>query len=422
MAEQVLMNPPSPPDAADAPSPHHSPMGFGEFVIVIASLMAMTSLATSMMLAVLAEIGKTFGLAETSTQSVLTSFFVGFAVGQFIVGPISDRFGRRALLIGGLALYLAGSLLCIVAPSFETLLAARLIQGLGAAAPRIITISVIRDCYAGRRMASVMSLAMTVLMIIPVVSPAFGQAVVLALPWRWIFVFLTIYGVLSMAWMYVRLPETLRPENKRTLQPSAIADAVWQALSTRRTLGYMLATGVTQGMLLATLYAAPQVMGDLLGMGGYFTIAFGASAAVMSTGSFLNSRLVGRFGMRLLSHLGMAVATLLSALFLLLAYANMVDGIVYVVLVSLINALCMAASSNFNAMAMEPQGHIAGTASSLFGSVTTLMQAGIAHFIGLAYNGTMIPLIAGLVVCGVAVLTIAAVTERGRLFGGPPSV
>lgn len=414
------MIPPSPPDTADEPSPRHSPMGFGEFVVVIASLMAMTSLATSMMLAVLAEIGKTFGLGETSTQSVLTSFFVGFSVGQFIVGPISDRFGRRPALIGGLALYLAGSLLCIVAPSFETLLAARLIQGLGAAAPRIITISVIRDCYAGRRMASVMSLAMTVLMIVPVVSPAFGQAVVLALPWPWIFVFLTIYGVLSMAWMYVRLPETLRPENRRSLQPAAIADAVWQALSTRRTLGYMLATGVTQGMLLATLYAAPQVMGDLLGMGGYFTVAFGISAAVMSTGSFLNSRFVWRFGMRLLSHLGMSVATLLSALLLWLASANMVDGVVYVVLVSVINALCMAASSNFNAMAMEPQGHIAGTASSLFGSVTTLMQAAIAHFIGLAYNATMIPLVAGLVACGIAVIAIAAITERGRLFGAPP--
>lgn len=412
----------SPPGPADEISPRHSPMGFGEFVVVIASLMAMTSLATSMMLAVLAQIGKTFGLGEASTQSVLTSFFVGFAIGQFVIGPIADRYGRRPALIGGLSLYLAGSLLCIVAPSFETLLAARFIQGLGAAAPRVITISVIRDCYSGRRMASVMSLAMTVLMVIPVVSPAFGQAVVLALPWRWIFVFLTIYGVLSMAWMYARLPETLIPENRRSLQPSRIIDAAWQVLTTRRTLGYMLATGVTQGMLLATLYAAPQVMGDLLGMGPYFTVAFGIAAAAMSAGSFLNSRLVGRFGMRLLSHGCMIGATLLSALLLWLAHENMVDAVVYTVLMSIINALCIAASSNFNAMAMEPQGHIAGTASSLFGSVTTLMQAAIAHFIGLAYNATMIPLVTGLVVCGIVVIVTAALTERGRLLGAPPSL
>ena len=162
-------------------------------------------------------------------------------------------------------------------------------------------------------------------------------------------------------------------------------------------------------------------MGDLLGMGPYFTVSFGIAAAAMSTASFVNSRLVGRFGMRLLSHGCIIGATLFSALLLWLAHEKLVDAIVYTVLMSIINALCIAASSNFNAMAMEPQGRIAGTASSLFGSVTTLMQAGIAHFIGLAYNGTMIPLIAGLVVCGVAVLTIAAVTERGRLFGGPPA-
>ena len=241
------MTSPPPTDAADYVSPRHQPMRFAEFVIVIASLMALTALATSMMLAVLAEIGKTFGVDVTKTQSVLTAFFVGFSVGQFVVGPVSDRFGRRAVLLGGVTLYLVATVLCVLAQSFETLLVARCLQGLGVAAPRVITISVVRDCYSGRRMASVMSLAMTALMVIPVVAPAFGQVVVLALPWRWIFVFLGLYGLLVMAWMYLRLPETLAPENKRSLQPLSILGAVWQALTTRRTLGYMLATGVTQG-------------------------------------------------------------------------------------------------------------------------------------------------------------------------------
>ena len=301
------MTSPPPTDAADYVSPRHQPMSFAEFVIVIASLMALTALATSMMLAVLAEIGKTFGVDVTKTQSVLTAFFVGFSVGQFVVGPVSDRFGRRAVLLGGVTLYLVATVLCVLAQSFETLLVARGLQGLGVAAPRVITISVVRDCYSGRRMASVMSLAMTALMVIPVVAPAFGQVVVLALPWRWIFVFLGLYGLLVMAWMYVRLPETLAPENKRSLQPLSILGAVWQALTTRRTLGYMLATGFTQGSLLATLYAAPQVMGELLGMGNYFTVAFGVAAAAMSFGQFLNSQLVGRFGMRLLSHSAVVV-------------------------------------------------------------------------------------------------------------------
>jgi DHA1 family bicyclomycin/chloramphenicol resistance-like MFS transporter len=392
-------------------------MSFAEFVMVMASVMALTALATSMMLAVLAEIGKSFDVDVTVTQSVLTAFFVGFSVGQFVVGPISDRYGRRPVLLGGLALYLAASVLCVASPSLETLLVARFIQGLGAAAPRVVTISVVRDCYSGRRMASVMSLAMTALMVIPVIAPTFGQLVVLVAPWRWIFVFLTLYGIVVTAWMYTRLPETLAPENKRTLLPLQIIDAVWQALSTRRTLGYMLATGVAQGLLLATLYSAPQVMGELLGMGAYFTIAFGVAAAAMSFGQFVNSQLVGRLGMRLLSHSAVVIGTVLAVALLLLARADAVDAAGYTAFMCVINALFMAASSNFNAMAMEPQGRIAGTASSLFGSVTTMVQAVIAHTIGQAYDGSMLPLASGMVACGLTVIAIAAITERGRLFG-----
>jgi DHA1 family bicyclomycin/chloramphenicol resistance-like MFS transporter len=265
--------------------------------------------------------------------------------------------------------------------------------------------------------ANVMSLAMTALMAIPVIAPALGQVVVLALPWRWIFVFLGLYGLLAMAWMYVRLPETLAPENKRSLQPLSILGAVWQALTTRRTLGYMLATGFTQGSLLATLYAAPQVMGELLGMGNYFTVAFGVAAAAMSFGQFLNSQLVGRFGMRLLSHSAIVVGTLASVLLLVLAHADAIGVVSYTIFMCLCNALFMAASSNFNAMAMEPQGRIAGTASSLFGSVTTMLQALIAHTCRQAYDGTMLPLASGMVACGVTIIVIAAITERGKLFG-----
>lgn len=411
------MHAPPQTEAADYVSPRHQPMSFGEFVILIATVMALTSLATSMMLAVLTEIGKTFSVDVTRTQSVLTAFFIGFSIGQFVVGPVADRFGRRAVLLGGLALYLVASVLCVVSPSFETLLIARFLQGLGAAAPRVVTISVIRDCYSGRRMASVMSLAMTALMVIPVLAPTLGQIIVLVAPWRWIFVFLTLYGVVAMAWMYLRLPETLAPENKRSLQPLAILDAVRQALTTRRTLGYMLATGIAQGLLLATLYSAPQVMGELLGMGHYFTVAFGVAAAAMSFGQFMNSRLVGRLGMRLLSHGAVLVGTLLSVALLLLAHADMVGIVSYTFFMCAINALFMAAGSNFNAMAMEPQGRIAGTASSLFGSVTTMMQATIAHTIGQLYDGTMLPLAAGMVGCGILVIVIAAITERGKLFG-----
>jgi DHA1 family bicyclomycin/chloramphenicol resistance-like MFS transporter len=411
------MTSPPPTDAADHVSLRHQPMPFGEFVMLIACLMALTSLATSMLLAVLVQMGKAFSVDVTATQSVLTTFFVGFSIGQFVVGPIADRFGRRPVLLGGLALYLIASVLCIVAPTLETLLIARFLQGFGAAAPRVVTISVVRDCYSGRRMASVMSLAMTALMVVPVIAPTIGQVVVLAAPWRWIFVFLALYGIVAIAWMSLRLPETLAPENRRSLQPLVILDAVRQALTTPQTLGYMLACGVAQGLLLATLYAAPQVMGELLGMGNYFTIAFGIAAAAMSLAQFANSQLVGRFGLRPLSHGAVIVGTLLSVALLLLARADAVGIISFTAFMCVVNALFMAAASNFNALAMEPQGRIAGTASSLFGSVTTMVQAMIAHGIGKLYDGTMLPLATGMVACGITVIVVSAVTERGRLFG-----
>jgi DHA1 family bicyclomycin/chloramphenicol resistance-like MFS transporter len=410
------MNSPASIEPTDSASLRHQPMVFLEFVMLVSCLMALTALATSTMLAVLAPIGRTFGVNEASTQGVLTAFFIGFSVGQFIVGPVSDRFGRRPVLLGCLALYLAASVLCIVSPSFETLLLARFVQGLGAAGPRVVTTSIVRDCYSGRRMASVMSLTMTVLMIMPVIAPTIGQVLVLAAPWEWIFVFLTLYGIIATTWAFVRLPETLDPENKRSLRPLEIMDAARQALTTRQTLGYMLANGVTQGALLATLYAAPQVMGGLLGMGPYFTVAFGIAAAAMSTGAFINSRLVGRLGMRLLSHGGLMISTGLSVVLLLLAYADMINYISYTLFMCAINALHLMASSNFNALAMEPQGRIAGTASSLIGSVATMMQALIAHVIGQLYNGTLLPLCIGLVLCGAAAITISAITERGKLF------
>src|SRR6266700_3282986 len=187
-------------------SSSHKPMRFPEFVIVIASIMALNPLAMDMMLPALPNIGAAFHIDDANRlQGVLSAFGIGFGVGQFVIGPLSDSFGRRPVLIGGMLLYSIASVLAIAAPSFETLLLARALEGLGTAATRVIATSIVRDCYAGRRMASVVSLAMMIFIAVPVVAPSFGQAVMLLTQWRGIFVVLMLYGTLALLWNALRM-------------------------------------------------------------------------------------------------------------------------------------------------------------------------------------------------------------------------
>src|SRR5580692_3554163 len=196
----------------------HRPMGFPEFVIVIASIMALNPLAMDMMLPALPNIASAFHVASANRpQEILSTFLVGFGIGQFVMGPLSDRFGRRAVLIDGMALYFIASVVAITASSFETLLLARVLQGLGTSATRVIATSIVRDCYAGRRMASVMSLAMMIFIAVPVIAPSLGQAVMLLTQWRGIFIMLMVYGVLALIWSGSRMPETLPVSERKSL-------------------------------------------------------------------------------------------------------------------------------------------------------------------------------------------------------------
>src|SRR3954464_3880372 len=207
-------------------------MGFPEFVVVIASIMALNPLAMDMMLPALPAILSAFQIADANRpQMVLSTFLLGFGVGQFVMGPLSDRFGRRPVLLGGMAVYSIASLLAIAAPTFETLLLARALQGVCTSAPRVIATSIVRDCYAGRRMASVMSLAMMVFIAVPIVAPAFGQAVLMLAQWRGIFVVLMLYGIVTLIWSALRMPETLAPENRRSLAAGQVLDAFRQTVT-----------------------------------------------------------------------------------------------------------------------------------------------------------------------------------------------
>jgi len=391
-------------------------MGFPEFVIVIASIMALNPIAMDMMLPALPDIASTFHITVANRpQMVLSIFLLGFGVGQFVMGPVSDRFGRRPVLLGGMALYCVASLLAIAAPSFETLLLARALQGLGTSATRVIATSIVRDCYAGRRMASVVSLAMMVFIAVPVVAPSFGQAVLLT-HWRGIFVVLMLYGVVALAWSALRMPETLPEARRRSLDISAVFAAYRQTVTNRQTLGYALVAGGVQGSLFAFVFSSQQIFTEVYRLGHYFPLAFAAVAVGVAIAGFVNARFVGRLGMRVISHGALVGFVLVSATMLVTAKTGTLGLPLFMALTGLMMFAFGLMIANFTALAMEPQGHIAGTASSLYGSITTLLGIGVGVTIGQDYDGTLVPFATGFFLCTLAALAVVLVVEKGRLF------
>jgi MFS transporter, DHA1 family, multidrug resistance protein len=387
-------------------------------VAMVAALMALNALAIDVMLPALQEIGTSLSVAEANhRQTVLSAYLVGFGAGQLLIGSFSDRFGRRPVLILGLALYIAAAAVCAIAPTFHALLVARLLQGLASAAPRVVTISIVRDCYGGPRMARVMSLCMMVFMAVPVLAPSIGQLVMLVASWRFIFVLLTIYGAVMIAWTWLRLPETLPQRARLSIAPRRLLESFAAVLSTRQTLFYAIAGGLMFAAIFGFLVSAQQIFTDVFHLRAYFPLAFAVVAGVMSMSSFLNSRLVGRLGMRRISHAAVLIFIVLAAAAAILAGFGALGFIPFMMLLAAIMFLLGLIFANFNSLAMEPQAKMAGTASSVFGSITTLIASVLGTAVGQAYDGTLVPLTTAYLLFGIATLAAILVAERGRLLG-----
>jgi DHA1 family bicyclomycin/chloramphenicol resistance-like MFS transporter len=347
---------------------------------------------------------------------VLSAFLVGFGVGQFIIGPLSDSFGRRPVLLGGMVLYGVASVLAIAAPSFATLLLARALEGLGTSATRVIATSIVRDCYAGRRMASVVSLAMMVFIAVPVIAPSFGQAVMLLTHWRGIFVVLMLYGIVALVWSWLRLPETLPASERKAFTIPEVLAAYRQTVTNRQTLGYALAAGGVMGCMFAYVFSAQQVFTGIFKLGHYFPLAFAAIAIGVALAGFLNARMVGRIGMRVISHGALIAFLVVATVMFVAARADALPLPLFMALSALMMFSFGMMIANFTALAMEPQGAIAGTASSLYGTITTLLGIVLGTTIGQDYDGTLLPFSTGFLLCTLATLAVVAITEKGRLF------
>ncbi|MFN4207647.1 MAG: multidrug effflux MFS transporter [Agrobacterium albertimagni] len=394
-------------------------MGRAEFIALMAFLMALNALAIDIMLPGLQEIGAALNVEnENHRQYVVSAYLIGFGFAQLFYGPIADRFGRRIPMIVGLAIYVVSSLAVVFVPSFESLLILRFIQGIGSAATRVITVSIVRDVFGGRQMAEVMSLIMMVFMVIPVVAPGTGQVIMLFGDWHWIFVFMAVIAVIVGVWMYVRLPETLAPADVRPFTVKVIFDGFRIVLTDRVALCYTIASTFIFGALFGFINSAQQIYVGIYELGVWFPVAFAAVALFMALSSFVNAKLVGRFGMRKLSHgslLGFIAINLIWLVVQVLGPQPM-PFFLFITFFSLAMFQFGWIGSNFNSLAMEPLGHVAGTASSVLGFMGTIGGSIIGAAIGQAFDGTALPMVAGFFVVSVIGLIFVLIGEKGRLF------
>jgi DHA1 family bicyclomycin/chloramphenicol resistance-like MFS transporter len=374
---------------------------FAEFVILVSLLMSLTALSIDAILPALSQMSSDLQVQNANDrQLVISMIFLGLACGQLFFGPLSDSTGRKVAIYAGLGLFVLGTLPSLLAVNFPMLLLGRLVQGIGVSAPRAVTLALVRDQYEGRAMARVMSFVMTVFILVPMIAPTFGQAILLFTGWRAIFgSYLLLAGIITI-WFALRMPETLPPERRAPFSTRHILLTTREVVTIRPALAYTLTAGLVSGMLIGYLNSSQQILQELYALGERFPLYFALLSSAVGVATFLNARLVMRFGMRLLVKRSLAMIGLLSMVALGLAW--LADGVPPLWLLIVYLMLCFFCVGilfgNLNALAMEPLGHIAGAGAAVVGALSTLLSVLLGTFIGQSYNGTVLPLVAGMVI------------------------
>jgi len=386
-----------------------------EFVTLVALTTSMVAMSIDTMLPALGDIAAELQPRDPNDrQLVLTMFFGGLSIGQLVCGPVSDAIGRKRALYAGMLLFVLGGLCCALAPSFAWLLVGRAVAGFGAAGPRIVAVAVVRDLHAGRAMARVMSFVSSVFILVPVVAPAFGQAVLLVSGWRLIFWLLVVAGLLNVVWFGLRQPETLPPERRTPLSIRAVLRAGGEVFSHRITLGYTLAIGAVFGALINYLTTSQQLFQEQYGVGKLFPVYFGSLAAAIGVASFTNAKLVMRFGMQRLGRLAVTAECIVASSLWLVSYGYDGHPPLWVFMACML--VCFFCNGilfgNYNARALEPMGHIAGVAAAITGSLSGLLAVGLGTPLGRMYDGTVLPVLGGFVLASFAALTLTEGAER----------
>ena len=377
--------------------------GYREFVTLMALMISITALSIDMMLPALPEIGRDLRVGHANdVQLVVTVLLFGMGIGQLLFGPLADSFGRKPVIIIGFFIYIIGCWLSIFSNRFEVMVVGRLIQGLGTGGPRTAIIALVRDQYGGRGMARIMSVVMAIFIIVPAIAPALGQAVLLTMGWRAIFGVLMIQGIVALTWFTIRQPETLSRDDRIPFSIGRILDGVLGVCKNRLSMGYTLASGCIAGVLMSYLSSAQQIFQEVYGLGREFPIYMATLALFVGGASFLNSRIVMRFGMRVLSHRAILLFVVLMTIYLVVTYQMGGRAPLWLMMVFFAPSFfCMGILfGNLSAVAMEPLKHMAGIGAAIIGSLSNFISSCLGAIVGRCYDGSTLPLASGFVIFG----------------------
>lgn len=366
-----------------------------EFIILVTTLMASGALAIDLMLPAFPEMRAEYGMAPDSTQVawIVTAFFLGMAVGPWLYGPASDRYGRRKPLFVGMSIYVLSAMAAALAPSWGWVIASRFVWGLGAAAPRSLATAMIRDRYHGEAMARLMSTIMAVFLLVPILAPSFGAGLIAVLPWRIVFWFPAIFGIGLMVWAR-RLPETLPADKRRPFTWVAVARAGKEVVTHRQTVSFTIAVTFLFGIMTGYLAGSEVIVEDVYDLGSWFPLFFGVIAVLLALNSLNNARIVKKIGIKRIVKRMMFVGLSTSIVFVVVAFASGGKPPFWLLMVcfAAVVPVAQGLAPICNTAAMTPVPHVAGTASALIATVTTAGGSLLGGFASGAFDGTVRPL------------------------------
>ena len=392
-----------------------------EFVPLIALLMSLVALSTDAMLPALPLIGQDLGVQRPNeTQYVVTALFIGLGIGQLFFGPLSDTIGRRRAIFAGLTVFIIGCLASVFASSFEMMIVGRILQGIGASGPRIVTMAVVRDQYSGKQMARILSFVMAVFILVPAIAPLLGQVIMWIGGWRSIFTTFLIIAATALIWFLLRHPETLQPSHRRPLSLKLMGEAIGEILRIRSTIAYTLAIGLVFAPFVGYLSSAQQIFQVAYSTGNLFPLYFGVLALAVGVGSVANDKLLIRYGMHQIVISAAILATLASlvALIVLFFFGGLPPLWIFMTYMLVVFVFMGAIFGNLNALAMHPLGHIAGVGAALISSIATFISVSFGTVIGQTFDGTVYYLVGSFALFGL--LTIGAIHWATRPSSSSP--